>query len=878
MFLVSDAPEVVSGSLDFVIRGGIYPVRLEEQRREALVAELKRLAPDHWRRGTIIHLPLRADGKTNPSEVMAVFQRLAPLLLVFSRKLKRLRLLLEGEAEREVCWRPEPIAQDIEVGNLPGLDAGISRALVFTGMLTRDRVQLLLGLGLDGFAALPPDVPTFWITAPARTTPDYGFAVNGPFEPDVGRVQLSLNSTRNKELAGELARVLADRLQMLWNLAQSDWETLRAKLGVASSATRLTFAEKLWEVLGRRFAEKCPKADTSQPAALARRILWQSENDGLRRFYADHAALPTGLCGGHHVLTKLGDIQFVAAGALERKDVFHTVSEWPGFERHIGPGKLVSQSRVAFTLRRLDALVSQPEELCFATVVEQELVHGEELRADSETAARLGQVLTPDFLKKLKEGEADERDEHEHKALGDLLPKVLFQATDGSWHKPAELVVGSEGVESDERLRAAFAPPEARLHPAYTGPALAFFLASRPKLEATVETMARWPLAATLEAQRVAALRYLLKGELKALLGEKLRNQRDDDKWLWQLQTNLAVWFEAAIPNEHERQEILAHQLRLFEKQFMQWTQCQQPQPVPQPEPEEKREPWTVEQRWCWWESQGKPISDYVLEGEANWQLFHGGSIPDQEARKAELKRLLLDPNSPGGKSLWYRLFGYACLVSAGRTVTELRHFWLERLEPADFWTRTAAGDFSNQTQEIFEQAVTAEFNNTDAGGEQAYFWRRVFYDIRKVHRMVQNEFPAVLLDLVHQGHAEHLRLFFRTGQLPGPEQRRWIGTFGQSADTPLGFIIRELVRLEVITDRAVVPYAFYVCRPVLRALEKIGWIPDADDGFSGEQWLAKLEEDDEHGPLLQPYFDIPLLHMGIQYRRDNMPTPPDLP
>ncbi|MDH7503727.1 MAG: hypothetical protein QHJ82_13575 [Verrucomicrobiota bacterium] len=110
----------------------------------------------------------------------------------------------------------------------------------------------------------------------------------------------------------------------------------------------------------------------------------------------------------------------------------------------------------------------------------------------------------------------------------------------------------------------------------------------------------------------------------------------------------------------------------------------------------------------------------------------------DEAARKAELKRLLLDPTSQEGRQLWYRLFGYACLVSAGRKVTELGRCWLGRLDPAHFWPRTSAGDFSDESRGIFEEAVTAEFNNLEAGGEQAYFWRRVYYDIRKVHRMAR--------------------------------------------------------------------------------------------------------------------------------------------
>lgn len=874
VFLVSEAPEVVSGNVDFVIRGGIYPVRLDPQRRDALVADLQRLAPEHWHRGTIISLPFRRDVGPGAEEVLALFQRLAPLLVVFSRKLKRLRLQHGSQALPDFRWQPQCVAGGIEVGELQGLDAKVPHALVFNAKDRDDRLELLLGLGPDGLTPLPKDVPAFWVTAPMRATPDYGFAVNGPFEPDMGRVQLAFNSTRNQQLADELARMLGERLNKLWQLADRNWGTLRDQLHLATGTQPVAFWESLWRMLGQRFAEKCPRGDNNVVAALARRILWQSENTGLWRFFTECHALPTGLWDEHRTLTRLPDIGFEAAGALDREGVLRIVSQWSAFRQRVQPGRMVSGSGVACGLRRWGALATQPEAIHFATVVEWELTQGQDLRADPETAGRLGQLVTPDFLKALKEGEPSEREEQENKALIELLPKVLFQVADGSWHRPGERVAaGREGVDSDERLRADFAPPEWRLNPAYTGSAVAFFLACLPRLEANVETMADWVLQAADERKRMAALRYLLKGGLREPLAEKLRGREDKNKWLWRLQTDLRSWFEEAIPNDHERQDILAHILRVFEEEFRQWAQSQQQKQ--QVEPKEERRPWTVQQLWRWWEQQGEPVGDYVLEGRANWPLFHGGDVPGEEQRKAELKRLLLDRASPEGKLLWYRLFGYACLVSAGRTVTELGKFWVNRLKPEDFWQRTAAGDFSETTQQIFEKAVTAKFTNDDAGGEQAYFWRRVFYDIRKVHRMVQNDFPAVLSELVQQGHGGHLPQFLRTGQLPGPEQPRWIGTFGQSADTPLNFIIRELFRLEVITDEAVRPYAFYVCRPVLRALEKIGWIPNADDGFSGEQWREKLAKDPVHGPLLQTCFDIPLLHMGITHRGDKMPTPP---
>jgi hypothetical protein len=784
--------------------------------------------------------------------------------------LKRLRVRPQDEQESEMLWQPRIVAEGIEVGDLEKLNGKATSALLFSRKIDSDRLQFLLTLNADGFIALPDEVPGFWITAPTRTTPGYGFAVNGPFEPDVGRVQLALNSARNEELAGEFASMLLDRLQAVAQLAENDWEALRQSLKLASGLSRHDFWLSFWDVLVRRFADRCPKFDTSTVAKLTRRILWDSETDGLRCFYCNFNALPAGLWNGYRTLTRLADLHYSAIGALDREAVFEVVSGWPAFKKKVPIGHICSNSQVVSTLERLDVRMEAVQAICLANAIEWEL--GEGRRADSELAERLGLLITPEFLKNLREGKPGDRNEKEHKALNELLGEAQFQAADGSWHKATQLVVAvGEGVVPDEKLRAGFAPQEYRLNRAYINSGLDFYLACRPRLDADVQTMTRWVLQASVENIQVAALSYLLKGESKERLADELRRQREDNNWLWRLTET--AWFQVRFTSD-EQHQIRAYVLRLFDDELRQQTLT-----LPPPPPQIQAEPvrvWTVADLLKWWHLQGEPIGDYTLEGEANWDLFHGGTVSGEKERQAELKRLLLSPGHPDGKALWYRLFAYACLVSAGRTMTELRRFWKYQLNPRQFWERTSEGDFSVNTQEIFEQAVTTSFTDMAAGGEQAYFWRRVFYDVRKMHRMVKNDFPAVLLDLVNQGHGEHLRQFLRTGHLPGPDQPPWVGTFGQSADTPLGFIIRELVRLEVITDKAVRPYAFYVCRPVLRALAKIGWIPDADSWFCGEDWLNRLREEPEHEAMLLPYYDIPLLHMGITHRGDKMPRRPE--
>jgi hypothetical protein len=282
-------------------------------------------------------------------------------------------------------------------------------------------------------------------------------------------------------------------------------------------------------------------------------------------------------------------------------------------------------------------------------------------------------------------------------------------------------------------------------------------------------------------------------------------------------------------------------------------------------------EPWTVANLWHWWERQGKPEAEYTLEGGENWRLLYADTIEVAQQRRERLKRDLLGCAGDAGKRVWYRLFGLACLMSAGRRMTELRGFWFGQLDTRQFWENTSGRAFGGGTDALFDDLMQRRFADLIASGEQAYYWRRVFYDLRKIHKLVwEDEFPDTLLRLTESGRGGELLNFLKTGTLSG--QKTWIGVFGQSAGVPLFFLVRELCRLGVITDPQVRPLAFFVSTPVRRALERIGW-RSADvlgrkdfESLSSisAQLHAKINGDREFGPKLLPSYDIPLLHLGL--------------
>ena len=271
----------------------------------------------------------------------------------------------------------------------------------------------------------------------------------------------------------------------------------------------------------------------------------------------------------------------------------------------------------------------------------------------------------------------------------------------------------------------------------------------------------------------------------------------------------------------------------------------------------------------AWWRDNEDP-DEYTLDSPVLWPLF-GSAALDEDERRTELVAGLSAPATPEGQRLWYQVLGLACLMSAGWPVTRIRRFWTEKLAPARFWERTETS-FS-AADAIFEEVIHQEARGANAAGEDATFWRRIFYDVRKVrHLIYENQFGEAVMDLARDPRdAAHLLQFLRTGKLSGERAHR--GVLGQSAGSPLFFVVRELRRLDVIPHAEVDASAFFVCTPVRRLAERMNWIKPAlasryDFESLGEAshriHAAATAEGTEHAAVFRKWFDIPLLHYAL--------------
>jgi hypothetical protein len=243
--------------------------------------------------------------------------------------------------------------------------------------------------------------------------------------------------------------------------------------------------------------------------------------------------------------------------------------------------------------------------------------------------------------------------------------------------------------------------------------------------------------------------------------------------------------------------------------------------------------------------------------------------------------------NTLEGKAAWYRLLCLGCSFSTLQGTTPRERvigLWRNRLQD-DFWKNTipqslesaANADYNRNLDAFFEGVIHRLFTNSNASGEDAEFWRRVFYDFRKMHYFVfRNHLPETILAYTSftQVDGPGLINFLKSGEIQDvvrdPSQPRFPGVIGQSMSSPLFFIMRELARLGVIDERFA-SACYYMNRPARRIASRLGWIHD--DGFSvptfddlirfSEQVHKRIQEE---APELLGYYDLPLQWYALSH------------
>jgi hypothetical protein len=518
VFFVADQPEVISGRLAFQIRGGFYPMPLPLEHASALREWAESLG-EPGLVPTAIRLKWTESTKAGElDEAFDAFTRIAPLLAIFSRRIRTL-VINNGDAAATFTSR-EDKSKLTSTGRFTHIEVGPKSYLCFRCPLRADArpASVLLSLDASGVSTLPEGMPRLWITTPTTESSDLRWAVNAPFKPDPGRQRLALNNPANRQIAEEVADAWLKSLLELYDATQTRWDEFARHLGLHAAASVATWWQQVWNEMTRIWpATKWESLhDGGQVLGY---IAWGQSTGAMLRLIQQRAAIPSQLPGTYNRLVKSGDVHWSVTGLLAEQGngCFGLIAEWPSVQAACPPGATVAVD-VARFLKQVLSNQPLPGELNLRTALKAEL--GEQQEANHLIAERIGQLFiqcralfqpaslyAPEVLPVLAS-----------------LSQTKLLASDGQYHPASQLVCPRPFaglIEKDEPLRAAFAPASAVLSSGYSDAALHLFVKARGQLTANAATLKTWVDQIGTE-KLPPVFQYLINGELGQQLADEL--------------------------------------------------------------------------------------------------------------------------------------------------------------------------------------------------------------------------------------------------------------------------------------------------------------------------------------------------------------------
>ncbi|WOD39896.1 sacsin N-terminal ATP-binding-like domain-containing protein [Nodosilinea sp. E11] len=830
IFLLTSKPRVISDRLGFDVIGGIYPKQLSEEEFRKTSEHL-----GDEKSGTLI------EGKVSEEEAQPVveeFMKCAPLLGAFSRWIKDINIRLK-QNKWTWSWSEEPVirASDVFVGKSRNPKAGKSLSALLLGDSTR---RCLIELGSSGCVQLSKDYPTFWVTVPTRKKLDLGFVINAPFHLDVGRLRLDLSGSgksHNEKLAKELGQQFSQALVSLLSLND---EELRTSLDLSREATRLTFWDSIWEILAKSLSNQ---SSVSDEINLIKDIFWPnncwSVGLGLARLYTEteYAALPTGLTkpDAFNCLTKITDISWTLDIYLSQNlNVLTKILEWPIFRKGeclIHPGQIISYENLEI-LKRLGYSNSEKtrkiKELSLSKALSLQF---SDAKVSVEASHQVEQLFSKEVIKEFIN---DSLKEPERMTVEKLLKSLLFMAQDKSWHLSQDLLaVESSDEGSEEYMLSQFLPDSYHLQEDYELGSLAFFYACRGDRGISTEAIGKWILTILANANRSDkhrhCIQYLVSSKnrddvinhlktkvSKNTLAHIIQNQsQSEEKYgvsIYSLQDLLSRLSVLDTPSSKSDEEVTHVEIK--------------PTSLPlSPQKSTK----ILESIFEWWQSRNNTSNSLIKRYESNIYPSRTLGLNTQNCRE----------NDKVTTRRWIELFMISAFHTIGWSKQEDRNSYRRFLELCEQWNWMEVMVDEDSIQVEWIKLLDQYFAVPRIGDRLEYYqyirYYPAFYAFSKWHKAYRTSLLSVEDDNRYKDRVPNTRR--REITLPieiilNPQVNPMLQGSAIGIDAPpigsiLGigstFLIRELVRAEILTNSKMYPYSYVPLKRVRDLLVKIG-------------------------------------------------------
>ncbi|SEF89806.1 sacsin N-terminal ATP-binding-like domain-containing protein [Marinobacterium lutimaris] len=834
VWLATNRPVLVSGRLQTEIVGGLLPVPASSTDVKPLRQRMKSLLPDsHWP-GTAIALPLVG---VTENEILDSFSGVAGVMVAFSRHLRRIDIVRKACPPLSVSWSEEkvPGSDTIRIG---GMRHEKTDLLIMK--ITLPSGAMLIGVGPEGFMLLPKDIPSIWVTAPIREQERLGFAVNAMFEVDAGRSRLSASLNENPHLAQELGRQLARALGELKTAVEIHWDALVELMQLGPSASPYSFWSSLWQTLMGRLPGLPRESGTR---IIAEALLCE----GLKELSCKHALIPNGLRGHLSQLLSSAEIKTVLRSALHDPEILKAVSEARCFQDLINARAAVTSEVSTWLKILVPAFTSsktqwQSESLSslFAKLDHQKAIVAND-------AALLGGTFNQNVFKRWEQSNEETPSDYiaDLKSAASHANSLKFISECGTEERAKVLL--SCGGSDEESLRWGFAPSRYRLGGEYQGSGVEFFYWCRDKMDAPSEKLREWVLLAEDTNKRIAALHYLVEGELAREVTDSLLKSGIGGTWL------AAVDEESAYLHgwsETQRSKLVYQVLKTPDQSRGAWlhfTTDARPETVP-------IDPLKALQNiHKWW----------LKAREEKLEKYGRDTYPDG-------RTLILHEDEFGriDRSSWLTLLLLGGFHTMGRTKSVQHRQFVETCYRQGWWDVFTDPNHSQRFDDWMK--VLDQYLDKQVDQQEYEQWMLRFPIIYKLSRYLEDY--AELFVGLERYSADFDLANTLNSKADSAQQGGGISAPALARSLGIGanFVVRELIRFGLIDSQYLRKHAYVPTLKVRQLLTELGW--------SEPEFESQLKTSPTISSFLVGYlgeekscfcgdFDIPLRHVAEDWQ-----------
>ena len=847
VYFLTDHPEIWSAPLRFSVIGGIYPdnVRSDTLQLESVAEELLTNGKNE---GTVFHLPL-VENYENADALVSEFYNLAAWFLIFSKRVTKIQFLgkIEGEFSKQSV---QFLGENTHIALYPKVK---EQLLVLDCSDSTNRAQAVLVLKDRKLTAPEDTIARLWVTTPLTDAMEATWVMNAAFEPDAGRSHISWRDEQNREKATAFSAKLYTRLLELFDQVDQQPELFGQPYD-------------FWLSTWKLFRNKTACSDWShllKSETIHTWICWANEVGAFRRLCEERAVIPSGLPHELGSLLKLDHIRHRLHGDFANyPKVIETLSTWNSFEQTCPEGRTVSSEiandlAVNFPDLRLQEI--QLYDCLLAELPELGPVTGQMIERFHVLFNRIEKVSDQAWKKRQLD------------AFKNAFAQCRFAARDDGAYRIEELLFPTG--QSNEISRLAAIAPDAKVISADYDQHYNFLRKFVTSFEPNTDLIVKW--ARTMSDKRLEAVfNYLFNSDKRQAMADKLKVE-------WFEQYKVSSTYNSLRGTQQNELR------RLFMSDASGADLSKLIRTIDNGKGDDENDTGedipvddstTLEQVFEFWKTSAD-IGPYTLTGVWWEALTTGINLVEGGTRERRLHDTLIT-KTDSSSLLWYRLLAIGTLISANRRTKQLLDFANQDAAFRGIWNATESTAYREAVDMVFQHIVSRDVPNEQASQENAIFWRRVFYDLRKIHHLIfENELHLTLLELLEDEIPfNQAAVFLRSGKLRNGQI--WKGTLGESMNGPILFILRELHRIQIFKGRTSDPRPLFFSRHTSRALCSIGLTSTASaPGFDGAFELSRRLETEVHALCINDVateaeaeaflnaYDMPFLHFMLSLK-----------